>query len=213
MEKPLYIQASCVINKHTIYKNKKQLFCDNSQTDANGFLTNAYRFFNINYPRFYKMDSLCKLGWLCTELLVTSNDKENEQRLLQNLPAESIAVLLCNANSSLDTDYKYYDTVAQMASPALFVYTLPNIVMGEMCIRNGWKGENMFFILENFDATFLQRQVEYLMKDNQNEACICGWVELLGNEYKAALFAVQRSSEGQNLIFTSENISSNFELT
>lgn len=213
MDQSLYIRASCIINKHSIYKNQDQIFFDASAADANSFLSNAYHFFNLNYPRFYKMDNLCKLGWLCSELLVTGSEADKQQRLFTNLPPDAVTVLLCNSSSSLDTDHRYYDTVAQMASPALFVYTLPNIVIGEMCIRNEWKGENIFFVQDNFNAAFLEQQVQYLMKNQQNQACICGWVELIGNEYKAALFVVQRNDDGQNLIFTGENIKSNFELT
>jgi hypothetical protein len=211
LEPLLYISASCVIDQHIIYKDQRQIFLDDHDAGPNDFLTNAYKFFKINYPRFYKMDNLCKLGWLCTELLITGDNENGQHRLLKDVPPEAVTILLCNANSSLDTDHKYYDTVAQMASPALFVYTLPNIVMGEMSIRNGWKGENIFFVLDNFDPEFLMQQVQYLMKNEQNQACVCGWVELLGNEYKAALFLVERSNDGQNLIFTKENILKNFE--
>ena len=95
------------------------------------------------------MDNLCKLGWLCSEILLKKDSGEpnvDQQKLLQDVPAESVCLLLCNANSSLDTDLRYFDTISQMASPALFVYTLPNIVIGEICIRNGFQGENMFLI-------------------------------------------------------------------
>jgi hypothetical protein len=118
----------------------------------------------------------------------------------------SITILLCNASSSLDTDTRYYQTVDQMASPALFVYTLPNIVIGEICIRNGWKGENAFFITETFEPSFLYEQVHLLLSDENNRACICGWVEVMGNEYKVGMFAVEKEEEGQNVIFTKRNI-------
>ena len=79
---------------------------------------------------------------------------------------EDIGVVLANANSSLDTDIKYFETVKDIASPALFVYTLPNIVIGEICIRHNFKGENAFFIFEEFDAGFIQQYVSNLINNN-----------------------------------------------
>jgi hypothetical protein len=111
-----------------------------------------------------------------------------------------------NASSSLDTDLRYYATVAQMASPSLFVYTLPNIVMGEICIRNGFKGENMFLVKEAFDAEALQLHVRLMMSQTGNEACICGWVEFLKDQYKAVLFLVENNRAAQSVTFTTENI-------
>ena len=54
--------------------------------------------------------------------------KENIRRRKQDL-------VLSNANASLDVDLKYAKTMQTGASPALFVYTLPNIVIGEISIR------------------------------------------------------------------------------
>lgn len=214
MDQSLHIRASCIINKHHIKKDLALVYEEGGTTDAGNFLMNAYRHFSFNYPRFYKMDNLSKLGWLCTELLVTNDNQHGEVRagrLLRHLPPESVAVLLCNASSSLDTDHRYFTTVSEMASPALFVYTLPNIVIGEICIRNGFKGENLFFITKTFDADFIKTQVEYVMNDPQNLACICGWVELLDNEYKAALYLIERNNNSQNPTFTTGNIQRIFE--
>lgn len=211
MLQPLYITSSCSIQNAIICKDQNELFADNVTTNAVDFLVNAYRHFDFNYPRFYKMDNLCKLGWLCAEILVKKpgNDPVKDQpNLLQHLEPESVCLLLCNASSSLDTDVKYFKTVAQMASPALFVYTLPNIVIGELCIRNGWQGENMFLITETFDAAFLEQQVNYLLQVESNKACVCGWVDFKDNNYSAMLFIAEKNNAGQNIIFTAENIES-----
>jgi hypothetical protein len=154
------------------------------------------------------MDNLCKLGWLCSEVLVnfkTGDELQSDERT-QNSDPGSVAVLICNSSSSLDTDIRYYQTVDQMASPALFVYTLPNIVIGEICIRNGWKGENAFFITEYFEPSFLYEQVQLLLTDENNRTCICGWIELMGNEYKACMFAIEKHDDGQSINFTKRNI-------
>ena len=94
------------------------------------------------------MDNLSKLGWLASEVLLKNSfDKENYQ-------PEEIGIVLANANSSLDKDIKYWESVQDMASPSLFVYTLPNIVIGEICIRNHFKGENALYIPRNLMPHF-----------------------------------------------------------
>jgi hypothetical protein len=202
----LHISNTCVISNGSVIRDGVQIAYAHG-TDTTEVLNQLYKNFGCNYPKFYKMDNLSKLGWLCSEILV---HYENEAEAIPraNLPAEkeSVAVLLCNASSSLDTDLRYFETVADFPSPALFVYTLPNIVIGEICIRNGWKGENLFMVREHFDAGFLCDQVEYLMRDKKNRYCICGWVELIGNQYKAMLMLVEKSSTAESSNFTTAHI-------
>jgi len=150
------------------------------------------------------MDSLSKLGWLASEILLKDSFTSSDYT-----PAE-IGIVLSNANASLDTDFKYIDTVKDIASPSVFVYTLPNIVMGEICIRNKFKGENAFFVFSAFDADFIQRYVSSLMDNNIVEACICGWVDLLGEDYKAALYLVEKNVTKPDTLFTTKNITDIF---
>ncbi len=75
-----------------------------------------------------------------------------------------------------------------VASPAVFVYSLPNIVIGEICIRNGFKGENSFFISDRYDIPVQVNYINQLFKENIIDACICGWLELLGENYEAFLY-------------------------
>lgn len=114
-----------------------------------------------------------------------------------------VGVILSNASASLDTDVRYYRTVAEMPSPALFVYTLPNIVIGEICIRHGFKGENAFFVFKAFHATFITQYVQGLFAAGLIKACVCGWVEVLDNDYDAALFLVEGDGA---LPFTADNL-------
>ncbi|MFT3932034.1 MAG: hypothetical protein QM726_00345 [Chitinophagaceae bacterium] len=207
MTESLYINASCGIAGNKLIKDGKVLF-ENKDLPVQEFLPAIYQHFNINYPRFYKMDNLAKLGWMTTEILLQGSFDKTVYA------PEDIGLLFCNKNSSLDTDIKYYDTVKSMASPALFVYTLPNIVLGEICIRHQFKGENDFFIFENFDAAFLQRYVSGLLETNALQACICGWVEVLGNDYKACLWLVEKKKNTPHSInFTAENIHNTYQTT
>ncbi|HLZ86965.1 MAG TPA: hypothetical protein VKQ52_06995, partial [Puia sp.] len=169
-------------------------------------LLSVYRFLGLDYPKFYKMDQLSKLGWLASEILL------QHEAGIGSYPPEEIGLVLSNANSSLDTDNKYWETVKAVASPAVFVYTLPNIMMGEISIRNGFKGENGFFIFDRFDAAFLEQYVGYLFDTQLLTVCICGWVDLLDDEYQAVLFLVANGSGDPaangagNLIFSKENL-------
>ncbi len=194
-----YITSSCIISKNVVYKNEKPVF-ENKEIDLPDFLISAYNHFNLKYPKFYKMDNLSKLGWLATEVLLGGNFRAGEYE-----PA-AIGVVLANANSSLDTDIKYFESAKGFASPALFVYTLPNIVIGEICIRHHFKGENAFFIFDAFDAGFIEQYVSNLINNNILQCCICGWVELLDDQYKAVLFLVEKHKIGRCCLFTRKNI-------
>ncbi len=151
------------------------------------------------------MDSLSKLGWLTSEILLKDSfDKEQYK-------PEDIGIILSNKNSSLDTDKKYLASVRDIPSPALFVYTLPNIATGEICIRNNFKGEDAFFIFDKFDAGFIADYVSGLLNNNKLQACICGWVELLENEYKSAFFLVEKVKNKDAVPFTAANMDKLFE--
>jgi len=202
LSKESYITSSCIISNNVVHKNETMLFEDR-KTDLPVFLTTCYHHFGLKYPKFYKMDNLAKLGWLAAELLL-----KNDLQAGKYDPAD-VGVVLANANSSLDTDLKYYETAQDIASPALFVYTLPNIVIGEICIRHNFKGENAFFIFERFDAGFIQQYVSNLINSDILQACICGWVEVLGDTYKAVLFLVEKDG---SIPFTKENINKIYQL-
>lgn len=163
------------------------------------FLRSLYDRYSGQYQKFHKMDLLSKLGWAATEIL------------LQDMPMdgyrpEETGVILANKSSSLDTDERYYETVSDIASPALFVYTLPNIVIGEISIRHGFKGENAFFVTDTFDAGLISGYVTQLLGTGAINACICGWVEQYHEQYEAALFLVEKKARGMALPFDEKNM-------
>lgn len=199
-----YINASCVICDHLVLKNGKTIF-ENKHADLQGFLLSAYNYFGLNYPKFYKMDNLSKLGWLASEILLKDNFKTEKY-----LPDET-GLVLANANSSLDTDLKYFETVKDIPSPSVFVYTLPNIMIGEICIRNNFEGENAFFVFDEFDADFMEQYVSNLINNNILQVCIFGWVDVLKEDYKAVLFLVEKERSEQACLFTQDNINTIFK--
>jgi 3-oxoacyl-[acyl-carrier-protein] synthase-1 len=150
------------------------------------------------------MDNLSKLGWLASEILL----KDSFQK--EKYQPEDVGLILANANASLDSDQKYLKSVEDIASPALFVYTLPNIVTGEICIRNNFKGEDAFFVAEKFDANFTANYVNNLLNDDTLQACICGWVDVIDEDYKAALFLVEKQHGANAILFNADNMNELF---
>ncbi|MDN3583552.1 hypothetical protein [Mucilaginibacter flavus] len=195
----LHITSYSTINNNTVYSNGDAVF-ENSGVDTGAFLLAAYQFLEIKYPKFYKMDGLSKLGLLASEVLLKDHSVGEQYR------ENEVGIVLTNANASLDADIKYFEGAKTVASPALFVYTLPNIVIGEISIKNKFKGENAFFVFEQFDAAFVHRYVSYLLNNNILQACICGWVDLLQDDYKAVLYLVEKNEHKTSIPFTADNM-------
>ncbi|WP_214070906.1 hypothetical protein [Mucilaginibacter sp. dw_454] len=198
-----YITSNVTISKNVVYHNERPVF-ENSGVELPAFLLSVYQHFELAYSKFHKMDSLSKLGWLATEVLL------KDAGIKQYQP-QQVGLVLSNANASLDSDQKYMQSVADIPSPALFVYTLPNIMIGEICIRNNFKGEDAFFIFEKFDAAFIEQYVAQLLDTNVLEACICGWVDVLNDDYKSVLFLVEKAEKAGAIPFSAKNLDTIFD--
>lgn len=107
-----------------------------------------------------------------------------------------MGMLLANAASSLHTDIRHQQLIDregdQAASPAVFVYTLPNVVSGEICIRHKIQGENTFFITEAYQPEKLERYARIVMQKGKLNYCIIGWCELWKNTYKAVFKLIEK---------------------
>ena len=140
-----FINQYCHIQKRSLIRQGKIIFTSASGT-LDDFLEDAFKYLSLSYPKFYKMDRLSKLGFLASEMLL------KDTLLFPRYSSDQVALVLSNASSSLDTDIRFDESMKTIPSPALFVYTLPNIVAGEICIRQGITGENAFFVFSEFDA-------------------------------------------------------------
>ncbi len=147
------------------------LYYCHPETDLKHFGRNLYKHLGRSYPKFYKMSPLCQLGFLSSEILLTDQD-------LSGLDPEKVSLVLANSSSSLHTDRIYQESIEKKPSPAIFVYTLPNIVIGEICIRNGFRGEGIFFIQESFDKEFIFDHAEAQLTSGQAVFCLAGWIEV-----------------------------------
>ncbi len=170
----------CRIENSKITVNNKVIF-ESATSNFSEFAKEAYKNFELNYPKFHKMDNLSKLAFLCAEMLL--NNEEDNSRT---------AIVFANRSSSLDTDFKYQESINSQEnyypSPAVFVYTLPNICVGEISIRHQMKTENAFFVLDHFDEDFLNDYSLQLLESGKTEKVLCGWVELYQENYTAFVY-------------------------
>lgn len=158
----------------------------------------AFSFLEIDYPKYYRMDPLSRLGFIAAEIVL--------REALSGDPPESVATVFANRSSCLDTDLRYHQAVQSVPSPGLFVYTLPNIVIGEIAIRHRLKGENAFFITEQFDPEMLREYVHQLLEQPSAKACVAGWVEVLGSHHDVLLYLVEKRPGQGDLPHTAEQI-------
>ena len=152
--------------------------------DIDLFLKEMYYNLELNYLKFFKMDNLCKLGVIGTELLVRKN-----QDLLKN--KHKIGIILQNKSSSFDSDLKHQEGIKNnTVSPSVFVYTLPNIVIGEISIKHKWISEGVFFVDEVLDSKLLAQYSNILLKEERTELNLIGWIDVLNDQYVLKLCVV-----------------------
>lgn len=184
--------ATIHITPEQVMLNGKRLELTEA-TDATGkaMLTACYKQRVGNYPKYYKMDPLARLGFLAAELLLQSIDEEPvEER-------EDRAIVLVNRSASLAADRKYEQTIQTgddyYPSPADFVYTLPNIVTGEIAIRHHYHGETTFAVIDHEDEHTLQLLIEQALLDKMTKSVLGGWLECESEDvFEAKLSLVVR---------------------
>jgi hypothetical protein len=199
-----YITSYCSIKEGIIKSNDQIYFSNTNAISLSDFLVSAYKHSQISYAKFYKMDTLCKLAFITSEILLKKN------KVTDKYKSEDIAIIISNSSSSLDTDTEHQKTIADkenyFPSPVIFVYTLPNILIGEIAIRNKINGENTFFIFDNFDAEFTSDYLNLLLDSSNADCCIAGWVELFEGKYEAFLFTVEKQNGILNIENNKENL-------
>lgn len=143
---------------------------------ANGksMLTALYRKYVGDYPKFYKMDLLSRLGFIAAELLF---QKEGAHAAFD----QSRAVLLFGQSASCVADRSFEATIQPgdnyFPSPADFVYTLPNIVLGEIAIRHQLHGETCYFALSERDDALIHQLVSQAFLDPATTSALYGWID------------------------------------
>lgn len=129
------------------------------------------------YDKWHKMDRLSRLAHVGFELLFAGCDHP-----------ERSAVLVCGRNASLDSDERHQDALRQAAvKPATFVYTLPNIAIGEVCIRHHIQGETLYTARYRNDPESQLFLATHVLDLTQARQLAVAWLDVRGEHYEGEL--------------------------
>ena len=181
------ISSQIVITPDEAILNGQKL---STMKQGGALLTELYREKINDYPKFFKMDELCKLGFVATELLLQDGGDRHEG-------TADRAIVLFNRTGSLCNDRNYQKTINDMEnffpSPSLFVYTLPNIVTGEIAIRNHYYGETSFYVLDQDDPVLIRAMAQDVILQGRAKSVICGWLDCEDKDHYLARLEVVES--------------------
>lgn len=183
-----------ILDQRKIWEGKEELGKQEGQ-EHHSLLTSLYKQMIGDYPKFYKMDGLSRLGFMASEILLnaekgeTDKERKNEEEKkkqeerkeeeIKNL--EERAIIFFNHSSSIASDRNYKESIKDkdnyFPSPSIFVYTLPNIVTGEIAIRNHFQGETSFFILPDKDERLMEEILQASCRDAQSKSFLTGWID------------------------------------
>lgn len=160
-----------ILNQRKLWEGKKELG-EQEGKEHHSLLTSLYKQMIGNYPKFYKMDGLSRLGFVASEILLNAEKGETDKER---------AIIFFNHSSSIASDRNYKESINDkdnyFPSPSIFVYTLPNIVTGEIAIRNHFHGETSFFILPNKDERMMEEILQASCLDDQSKSFLTGWID------------------------------------
>lgn len=142
------------------------------QSQGAGLLSEIYRKYVGDYPKYHKMDALSRLAFLATELLLSRGDVPQDSKR---------ATILFNRTSSVVADRCHLGSIAKPGefypSPSVFLGTLPNIATGEIAIRHGYTGETSLYITDFRDEALMKKVVSSSFSQGGFRSLICGFVD------------------------------------
>ena len=142
------------------------------QSQGAGLLSEIYRKYVGDYPKYHKMDALSRLAFLATELLLSRGDVPQDA---------GRATILFNRTSSVVADRCHLGSIAKPGefypSPSVFLGTLPNIATGEIAIRHGYTGETSLYITDFRDEALMKKVVSSSFSQGGFRSLICGFVD------------------------------------
>mgnify|MGYP004550422289 FL=1 len=142
------------------------------QSQGAGLLSEIYRKYVGDYPKYHKMDALSRLAFLATELLLSRGDVPQDA---------GRATILFNRTSSVVADRCHLGSIAKPGefypSPSVFLGTLPNIATGEIAIRHGYTGETSLYITDFRDEALMKKVVSSSFSLGGFRSLICGFVD------------------------------------
>lgn len=160
-----------ILDQRKLWERKEELG-EQEGKEHHSLLTSLYKQMIGNYPKFYKMDGLSRLGFVASEILLNAEKGETDKER---------AIIFFNHSSSIASDRNYKESINDkdnyFPSPSIFVYTLPNIVTGEIAIRNHFHGETSFFILPDKDERMMEEILQASCRDDQSKSFLTGWID------------------------------------
>jgi len=204
-----FITSYCKVFSNSLSVKGKLLFEEDREKELSGFLVAAYKKFDLVYPKYHKMDRLSKLGILTSELCLRNCDE------WKSADKKNTALLFSNRSSSLDSDRVHAASLADkknyFPSPSVFVYTLPNIVLGEIAIKQGICGENAFFVTDTFDAQLMFSYASILLESTNTNYLVCGWLNVDASIGEGFVYCVKKANfkeenTGQKLIHSPQQL-------
>ena len=141
-------------------------------------VTEIFKKFLADGSRFFKMDLYSRLAYVGTSLLAKD--------ALEACDPEDRAMVIFTENGSVLADRKHLSTFSNpeefFPSPAVFINTLPNVVLGEIAVKNDIKGETTLVLLPRRDEAAMHRIVEATTAATKPSALLCGWVDCAGED-------------------------------
>ena len=111
---------------------------------------------------------------------------------------EDCGMVLSGRYGCLDTDMKHQQIVDSEgdagASPAVFVYTLPNVAAGEVSIRHHIKGENTWFWSDDRQMRDIRQYAGMMMAAQDLKYCIIGYFDSIAGKYEAVFKLLERQN-------------------
>lgn len=172
------VLRTVLVESSRILLNDKEVYSSDS-VDFQDFIRSAFKTVCGPNMKFYKMDSLSKLGYVAAEVLLDGIEYGEED----------CGLILSGVYGSLDTDIRHQQIIDTetdaSASPAVFVYTLPNVVEGEISIRHHIKGENTWFWSDDRTLSDVREYAVLSMSAQDMKYCIVGHIDFLNGRYFA----------------------------
>lgn len=161
---------------------------DLSTSDFKSYIKGLFSSVSEPYMKFSKMDDYCKLGTTAIELLL------NKVGGLSQYNPYEISLIINTDTGCIESDLSHSDNITAEvfnSSPAIFVYTLPNVVAGEISIKNKFKGEGVTIVGKTDNP---KRIVEEFCCDSNTKIAIYLYVDKFGDEFSAEAILFQRKS-------------------
>lgn len=163
-----------------------------AETPGYPFITEIFKKYMADDSRYFKMDQFSRLAYVGAGLVAGDE--------LKDISPEDTAVFIFTKTGSVLADRKHLSTFSDKEefypSPAVFINTLPNIVLGEIAIKNNVKGETTLVMLPEEDEAVIDRVIRATLDATRPKAMIYGWVDCADDTtFKADLKLLKQVSQ------------------